>query len=272
MRIELDFSKSIEQNAESFFEKSKKAKKKLAGIETAKAQVGSQLSAARDKTMESSKKHLVIQRRKKDWFEKFHWSFSSDGFLMIGGRDAKSNEQIVKKFLTEKDLFFHADVFGAPHCALKAGETDFSDESKKEAAVFAAVFSRAWESGAGKADVYSALPDQVSKAAPSGESIGKGAFMVYGKREWFRQVPMQIGVGLNKTDAGWRVESGAISSISKRCVVWAKVVPGDAEKSKLAKQLAGFFSKATGVDFSVSLLDELMAMIPNGKSRMILEK
>ena len=267
MRIELDFSKSVEQNAQGFFEKSKKAKKKLAGVVTARKHVQEQLEKANAKASAASERMRIVQKRKKEWFEKFHWAFTSDGLLIIGGRDAKSNEQIIKKFFEKDDLFFHADIFGAPHCVLKSNGKSFSQIAKQEAAQFAGVFSKAWESGSANVDVYSAMPDQVTKTAPTGESIGKGAFMVYGKREWFRGVLLEWTVGLEKIEGGFRVVSGSNQAVSKTAEVFAGLVPGEAEKSRIAKQLLSFFEKKTGEKLSVLLLDELLAHIPNGKTR-----
>ncbi len=41
-----------------------------------------------------------LARRKikpKKWFEKFRWFVSSDGFLVVAGKDAITNEVLVKK-------------------------------------------------------------------------------------------------------------------------------------------------------------------------------
>ena len=43
----------------------------------------------------------------------------SGGHLLIGGRDAKGNDVGVRKHLSSHDLYFHADLHGAPSCSLK---------------------------------------------------------------------------------------------------------------------------------------------------------
>ncbi len=272
MKLELDFSKSLEENAAAFFEKSKKAKKKLAGMASAKTDMEKRLLAEREKSAVLVQKRVPQKRRKKDWFEKFRWFFSTDGFLVLGGHDAKQNEQLVKKFFEPADLFFHADIFGAPHCILKSSGKSVPESSRNQAAQFAAVFSKAWESGIGKVDVYSAEFDQVSKAAPSGEAIGKGAFMVYGKREWFRGVPMVFSVGIEPVESSFRINSGPREALAKRCSVWFEIAPGDHEKSKIAKHLFSLFEKKTSQTLSKMLLDELLAMLPNGKTRVVLKE
>ena len=38
---------------------------------------------------------------------------------MVGGRDAKGNDSIVKKHLSLGDRYLHADMHGAPSCSLR---------------------------------------------------------------------------------------------------------------------------------------------------------
>ena len=38
-------------------------------------------------------------QRKVFWFEKFIWFISSENYLIIGGRNAQQNEQLVKKYM-----------------------------------------------------------------------------------------------------------------------------------------------------------------------------
>jgi len=60
-----------------------------------------------------------IEKRDKNWYEKFHWSYSSEGFLILGGKNLRSNEELVKKYLQPDDLFLHADVHGASVVVIK---------------------------------------------------------------------------------------------------------------------------------------------------------
>ena len=60
------------------------------------------------------RKKTEKKNRKQEWYEKFHWFFSSEDFLCIGGKDATSNEIIIKKH-TEKILRDKSDVFETKH-------------------------------------------------------------------------------------------------------------------------------------------------------------
>jgi len=92
-RLVLDLKKSIEENASDYYEKAKRLKKKISG-----AEVALQASFKKLKDLEAKKEKLALEEkevmptRNKEWYEKFRWFVSSDGFLIIGGRDATSNE------------------------------------------------------------------------------------------------------------------------------------------------------------------------------------
>ncbi len=268
MLVEIDLKKSVEQNAAFFFDKSKKARQKLASLEKAIVQMELQI-ALLDKKQTEKQAITPIKKRKKQWFEQFHWFFSSDCYLVIGGKDAKQNEEIVKSRMEKTDLFFHADIFGAPHCILKSSNNFAPEQSLKEAAQFAVVFSRAWQSNAALANVYSVLPEQVSKQAPSGESIGKGAFMVYGERKWFKHTQLSIAIGLEKIEGSFRVISGPESAIKKHAIAFVALQQGNEKKSDAAKKILALLRKK--VSEAAIDLDEIMQMLPNGRMKVVAE-
>lgn len=95
MRIILELTKSIYENAAIYFEKAKKTEKKIEGAEKALAENLKKLEgleAKREKTALEKSEEVKFRGRKHEWYEKFRWFISSEGFLVIGGRDAVSNE------------------------------------------------------------------------------------------------------------------------------------------------------------------------------------
>ena len=263
MKLELDFKKNLQENADSYFEASKKAKKKLVNLEKAMKLMKDKLEKAKKK--EASKaESQAIKKRRKAWYEKFRWFFSSDGFLVIGGRDSGGNEVLVKKHMEDDDGYFHADIVGAPHTIVKANKKEIPGRTREEAATFAASFSNAWREGFAYVDVYSVKPEQVSKTAPSGEFLGKGAFAIKGKREWFKKTRLEVFVGIEETKDGNRVIFGPKNAIKKNGKSCFEVKQGKKEKSDVAKQLKREFDKK---GFRVDL-DEIIAALPNGKSEL----
>ncbi|MCK9198854.1 MAG: NFACT RNA binding domain-containing protein [Bacilli bacterium] len=142
MKIEIDLNKTLEQNATLYFEKSKLARKKIAGLKIA--------TEKQDKFLEKKLIEKEVKEKKKErkrkWFEKYRWFFTSDNLLVIGGKTAIQNEEIVKKYMKKDDLYFHAEVYGAPHCIIKLSESkklhEVPETSKKEVASFAITFSK----------------------------------------------------------------------------------------------------------------------------------
>lgn len=265
MKIEIDLNKSLNENASAFFEKSKKSRKKIEGLRKALKESEKKINEMNLKH-EAIPKNVLVKKRKKSWFEKFHWFFSSDGLLAVAGRDTKSNEELVKKHMDKTDLYFHAEIHGAPHCILKAKNGSASQASLKETAEFAAIFSSAWKSGFGSVDVYSVLPEQVSKKAPSGESMKSGSFMIYGERNWFKKTSLDFSIGVKKENDSFMLISGPSSAVKKQSTVFFKVVQGKDSKGVAAKKLKKLFEEKIN---SVVDLDEIISMLPNGESEIV---
>ncbi|MGC8982206.1 MAG: ribosome rescue protein RqcH [Desulfurococcaceae archaeon] len=194
------------------------------------------------------------------WYEKFRWSITRNGLLVIAGRDAPQNELLVKKYLRDDDLFFHADVHGAPATILLRHGGKYSEEDLWDAAVIAACYSRAWKAGVGYVEVYWVYGKQVSKTPPSGEYLARGAFMIYGERSYIK-VPLRLGIGLryfcDEVYGGYvKVYVGSPEAVKQSSLSYAVVAPGDTKPEDAAEELAKLlaehaFSK-TGVHYVVA--------------------
>ena len=256
MEIKISSEKSLYDNISSYYDASKKAKNKLSNME--------KLIEAARKDLEKKinekevKKESLQKKQKMEWFEKFHWFYTSNNFLVISGRDKKSIETVVKKHLEKEDIYFHSEIVGAAHTIVKNG-IKAEKEDLEEAAVFAGIFSKAWTTGLHNIDVYSVNAEQVSKSAPSGQSIGTGEFMIYGKRKYFKNVSLNFAVGIQIEKDSYKIISGPVSSVKKHCKVLRELIQGPSIKSISAKKLQFLFSKESGIRPSI---DELIRMIP----------
>ncbi len=195
IEIELDPKLSVQDNATVYYDKAKKLKRKLKGIEEAIKKT-EELIAKEEKKQEEQRGLEKKIERKKEWFESFHW-MKLGNFLVIGGRDAKSNTRLVKNYFEEEDLFFHADVTGASVVIAKKGK-QMKEEELEKVAQFAASFSRAWKAGRGAVDVYAVEKSQVKTAAKAGEYLAAGSFVIEGKRRWFRNTVLELKIGFNE--------------------------------------------------------------------------
>ncbi len=187
MELEIDFTKSAQMNADDFFERSKRAKKKAEGAQKAVMELEEALKGLGEETLTRKEVRIV---EKREWYEKFNWFYASDGGLVIGGRSADQNEELYSRHFDGADLFFHSDIFGASVVLLKDGISKGAD-IREEAAQFAASFSSAWDNSQTTVDVYSLRKEQVTKSRNEG-SLGKGSFFLKGEREWYKSMPLRL--------------------------------------------------------------------------------
>ncbi|WP_099209900.1 ribosome rescue protein RqcH [Thermococcus henrietii] len=244
-KVKLYLNKSIGENAELYYEKAKKFRHKYEGALKAYEDTKRKLDEVEKLIEEEMKKELnvrKIERRKKKWFEKFRWFVSSEGFLVLAGKDAGTNEVLIKRHMAENDLYCHADVYGAPHVAIKDGQKA-GEKTIFEACQFAVSMSRAWSQGLYGADAYWAYPNQVTKQAPSGEYLGKGAFMVYGKRNWLRGLPLKLAVGVINYEGEDYVVCAPVDAIKAHTDRYIVIRPGRLKKGELVKKIRGILEK-----------------------------
>ncbi len=198
MKIEIDTKLSAYENAIRYFNIAKELKKKLEGMKNALTELDKKIEAERERLkkeaeiLESQKRILV----EKQWYERFNWSFTSTGKLVLIGRDEKQNEILVRNHLDQNDLFFHANIKGAATVILKDGK-DSNIYEKLEVAQLAASYSRGWKESISYLDVYSVNKDQVTKSSMEG-SLGTGGFLIIGEREWYKNTPLVLKIGLDK--------------------------------------------------------------------------
>ncbi len=253
MEIEFDLTKSVEENASKYFEESKKAKKKLLGATKALTETKKRLDLLlkqESKFLEEEAEKLVKKEKKREWYEKFHWFTSSEGFLCLGGKDATSNELVIKKHTDKNDWVLHTDMAGSPFFVIKNGQ-EASEETVKEAAQAVAVYSRAWKLSHTSADVFYVKPEQVTKEARPGEYIPKGSFMVYGKTQYLHP-KLEYAIGLVEDT----IIGGPKSAVEKQTKNLVIVIPGKENKGALAKKIK---HKLKGGD-----LDEIARFLPAG--------
>ncbi|MCU0629812.1 MAG: NFACT family protein [Methanoregulaceae archaeon] len=219
--VTIHVHENIEVNLGRYFSQVKKYKKKISGAKNAMDRPLPKMTTA---------KHQVPVLKKK-WFHRFRWFYTSDGVLVLGGRDAGQNEELVKKYMEGGDTFVHADVHGASIVIIK-GKTTRMDE----VAQFAASFSGAWKSGHFSADVYSVRPDQVSKTPEAGEYVTRGSFIVRGERHYENNVPLGTAIGF-QSEPEVAVIGGPVSTVQARAKYLVELKPGTFEPNDTAKKV-----------------------------------
>ncbi len=253
MEIEIDLNKSVDVNAGDYYDKSKKAKKKLKGAKEALEKSKKQLLELHNKEkkfVEEEEKKKTKKVKKREWYEKFHWFISSEGFLCIGGKDATSNEIVIKKHTEKNDLVFHTELPGSPFFVIKNGQ-EAKEITLQETAQATASYSKAWKRGLGSTEVYCISPEQVTKKAKSGEYMAKGAFMIYGKRKYFNP-KLEVAIGLVDDE----IIGGPVSAVENKTKKFVVIQIGRKKKSDLAKKIKHKLNDGE--------LDEISKFLPAG--------
>lgn len=245
----LTLRKSLFDNANEYYERGKQAKEKaqgaLSALNDSKKKLASALKELQEaEELKSLKPAQIVEalaKRKeeqanKQWYEKFRWFTTSDGFLVVAGKDVVSNEVLIKKYTKQEDVVFHAEITGSPFVVIKTEGKEPSEAALKEAAEAAAAYCRAWRENAGTADVYWVKVDQLSKSGPSGESIPHGAFFVVGRRNWYKNTPLRIAVGICLGEETTFV-GGPIDSVKAKTKTYLVIQPGDYQGKELLQMV-----------------------------------
>ncbi len=284
LEFELNFKKSLFANAGRYYEMSKQAKRKMKGAKSSLDETRAQLAEVRDKIAEierSGKPEAetvltdIAKRkiRRKKWFEKFRWFISSDGFLVVGGKDAVSNEVLIKKHAEDGDLVFHADVAGAPFVIVKADGKRPNDQCLVEASEFAAAYSRGWREGFASVDVYWVNPSQLSKGPPSGQYVPRGGFLVYGKRNWIRGARLRVGIGVIKEEEEFRFLCGPLQTVKAKTGFHVTIIPGKMKGKTLAQHVFRILAAKSPEKLRKEILaaqaDEITRCVPYGTGHVL---
>jgi predicted ribosome quality control (RQC) complex YloA/Tae2 family protein len=257
-QIKMSPGLSVNENAAALYEKSKKAKAKLDGAKAAALDTEKELSVASDE-QDTSKPTTKKKETKRFWFERFRWFVSSEGNLVIGGRDARTNDVLVKKHLEQKDLYAHADVHGAPSVVIK-NASQAGENTLTEACTYSLCFSKAWKAKVGSGSAYWVKPDQVSKTPEPGEFLARGAFVIRGKRNYSKKLAMELAVGEVSIEGERKIMCAPQPALSSQTSRYFLFVPGDEKRSGFAKVLSDHFNVP---------IEEIDRILPAGDVRVV---
>lgn len=228
--VTLNIRKTAGENADYYFTESKDYRKRA---ENARIAMEESIRSAR--TDEEKRR----SRKRRFWFEKYRWTFTSSGNLVVSGRDRKTNESVVKKHMESNDIYVHADLYGAPSTVVKAIEGKRPDESSiREACIFAVANSRAWSAGISSGSAYWVFPEQVSKSPESGEYVSTGSWIIRGKRNYLFNLPLVLHIGIinYEGDSLLMISPAADNPMFTEKVI--KILPSREPRAKTVKKIS----------------------------------
>ena len=303
-RATIDATTGVEKNADQLYKEAKRVEEKKEGAKAAIENTREDLEAvkARREAWEAddeddaesedtegddedeydevdwTARQSVPIKRNEQWYERFRWFHTTDGFLVISGRNADQNEALVKKYMSRGDKFFHAQAHGAPVTILKATgpseaakDIDFPESTLQQAATFAVSHSSVWKAGQYSGDVYMVDPDQVSKTPESGEYIEKGSFVIRGDRTYFDDTAVDLAVGI-QCEPQTRVVGGPSEAVAENAAALLRLQPGKYAQNDMAKmcyrQLRERFADESFIR-KVASPDLIQEHLPAGGSELV---
>jgi predicted ribosome quality control (RQC) complex YloA/Tae2 family protein len=271
---------SLAKASSMLFARAKEMERGNTSIEEARAKILAQIEKLRSETAAIHKKVTVKEHISREWYERYRWFITTDGLLVIGGRDASSNSALIRKHLTEHDIVFHAEVHGSPFFIIKnaaafaATQEGTIDSSLHQVAQATISFSRAWKDGLSSADAYWVMAEQVKKGAPTGQFLPKGSFVIEGKRNYIKGVELRLAIGIMQLNNRETLLCGPEEAIKKRSIFYAVLLQGGMDPMNAAKKVKSEFVRIANDNIQIAesikhiSLDEFVRTLPTGQSRL----
>lgn len=266
-KIKINTKAPLQSIASVLFNEAKKQSAAINSIQEIKGKTIRKLEKLQNKTESEKSINLISEIRKKNWYERYRWFFTSDGLLAIGGRDAASNSAVVRKHLVKNDKIFHGDIHGSPFFILKEAQ-NASNRSMNEVAQATICFSRAWKEGMYGVSAFWVNPEQVKKSAPTGEFLPKGSFTIEGQRNFIKSDTLKLAVGIIPQDEDYVLTCAPVEPIKKNSICYAIIEPHGMELVDAAKKIRIEFAKLHNDITQKINLDDFVRVLPAGKSQI----
>lgn len=199
LEIDIDLSLTAYASASSYF-----AQKKALLVKESKTLQSSSkaLKSTERKVASDLKKGLKQEKevlrplRQPVWFEKFLFFISSDGYLVLAGRDLQQNEILYKRYFKRGDVYVSADIEGAAMCIIKNNVpgAPVPPSTLSQAGTLSVATSKAWESKSVMSAWWVGY-EQVGKTA-AGEYLAPGVFEVTGRKNYLPPAQLVLGYGV----------------------------------------------------------------------------
>ena len=202
LAVDLDLALSPWSNARQYYDQKKSAavkeQKTLQSSAKALKSTERKINADLKKGLKQEKTVMRPVRHQR-WFEKFMYFISSEGYLVLGGRDAQQDEILYKRYLRIGDIYVHADLPRAASVIIKNKPGmqggPIPPSTLSQAGTLVVATSSAWDSKA-IMSAWWVKPDQISRTAPTGEYLTTGAFTVHGQKNYIPPVQLLLGFGV----------------------------------------------------------------------------
>lgn len=186
-------------------------------------------------------------------YQKYRWFYTSTGKLVIGGKTAAQNDELLHQVTTRSEplLVMHTVAPSSPFCVILSVLKNITKADREECAVFTACFSRAWRTRAGEAAVDAFLSSQIYK----GKQMKSGTWGVETRVERLHAL---LKLALTRQQGVLRAVPP--KSVSKKEVL-AYLCPGTLDKQDLLPKLELELGQPLASE-------EVLAAVPAGCSKL----
>ncbi|EMR10803.1 hypothetical protein PNEG_00950 [Pneumocystis murina B123] len=198
--IDIKLSMNAWANARDYYDKKKlasiKEKKTVAASFKALKNAERKIKFDLKKSAGQEKKKIVPMRTLR-WFEKFLWFISSDGYLVLGGRDSLQDKILIKDHFFENDIYVHADLKDASVVIIKNMHDSLfvPPSTLSQAGAFSISKSNAWTSKI-VTSAWWVRYDQVIKHEDVEEQSLIEVFTIQGKKNFLPPSQLILGYGI----------------------------------------------------------------------------
>lgn len=267
-KVQIRPESSFPAIASTLFDEAKTQTGAIESIESLRRKNQKDIDKLKSQAQETKKTVFFTEFKKKEWFERYRWFYTSDGLLAIGGRDSSSNSAIIRKQLGKNDKVFHAEIFGSPFFIVKDVPESLPFDSLNEVASATVCFSRAWREAMYGMSAYWVNPEQVKKAAPSGQFLSKGSFALEGHKNFIKVPGLRLAVGILYHDERYVIMCGPPEPVKKICICYAVIEPGGSDITETAKRLRVEFIKLQEEIAKQFDIDDFVRALPSGETHI----
>ncbi len=190
-------------------------------------------------------------------YKKYRWFFTSSGNLVIGGKSALQNDELLSALKKTKNDFIvmHTSLPGSPFSVILSEKRFLVEKDLEETAIFTACFSKAWklQKKSESVDIFSL--SQLSKS----QKMKAGSWKVSGKIK--RKLVLLSLVLITQENILRAVPTPS----AKKSEYLLSVYPGKSDKTLVVEKI----QKALKLNFS---REDILSALPPGGVRIKNEK
>ncbi len=181
-------------------------------------------------------------------YANFRWFFTSNGILVVGGKNDEQNETVLKEFIKPNYTVVHTSAPGSPFMIIQSEKP--SKKDIEESAVFCACFSKQWKLGSRIVSIDVFKGGQIYKK----KGMKTGTFGVMEGKKTLKVNPELVLV----------IQNGKLRAVPKttKQEKLVELKQGKMAKEQAAEIIARKIKEKYAFPFS---REEIMAAIPSDK-------